>query len=374
MKKVLYVATVFSHVCQFHLPYLKQFKEQGYEVWVAGRDNLAEKNGLELKYVDKAINIPFRRSPFNFKNIKAYKQLKALINKENFDIIVCNTPVGGILTRLAGGKARKKGTKLVYIAHGFHFYKGAPKKNWILYYPIEKFFAKRCDYIVTITKEDYELASKKFKTKVVRMHGVGVDGDRHYPISTEQKLSLRKELGVSDKDFICLCTGELNKNKNQKFLIDLVPKLKEQIPNFKLWIAGNGASKEELEAQIEKLGVSDSVTLLGYQPKIENYVRASDVVLTASKREGLPFNVVEAMLTKRPVVASVNRGHRELIKDGETGFITNNSDKFANQIIQLSKNLELYDAISNNAFDFAQSYTIKSTKKEFEGFIFGKNE
>ena len=365
MKKVLYVATVYSHVCQFHLPYLKSFKEQGYETWVAGRDNLAEKNGLSLKYVDNAVNISFRRSPFNPKNIKAYKQLKALINKENFDVIVCNTPVGGILTRMAGKKARKKGTKIVYIAHGFHFYKGAPKKNWILYYPLEKHFAKKCDYLVTITNEDYELASKKFKTKVVRMHGVGVDGDRHYPISEEQKLSLRKELGVSDKDFICLCTGELNKNKNQKFLIDLVPKLKEQIPNIKLWLAGNGASKEELEKQIEMLGVSDSVTLLGYQPKIENYVRASDVVLTASKREGLPFNVVEAMLTKRPVVASVNRGHRELIKDGETGFMTFDQDKYLESILELYNNPSKKDKICEKAYLFAKGYSLSSTVAEF---------
>lgn len=374
MKKVLYVATVYSHVCQFHLPYLKSFKEQGCETWVAGRDNLAEKNGLSLKHVDNAVNISFRRFPFNPKNIKAYKQLKTLINKENFDIIVCNTPVGGILTRMASKKARKNGTNVIYIAHGFHFYKGAPKKNWILYYPLEKHFAKKCDYLVTITNEDYELASKKFKTKVVRMHGVGVDGDRHYPISEEQKLSLRKELGVSDKDFICLCTGELNKNKNQKFLIDLVPKLKEQIPNIKLWLAGNGASKEDLELQIEKLGVKDSVTLLGYQPKIENYVRASDVVLTASKREGLPFNVVEAMLTKRPVVASVNRGHRELIKDGETGFITNEKDKYFENIVSLFEDKNLYQNIAKNAYDYAQSYTIKSTINEFEEFIDEKYE
>jgi glycosyltransferase EpsD len=197
---------------------------------------------------------------------------------------------------------------------------------------------------------------------------------RDYQKRKEQKLSLRKELGVSDKDFICLCTGELNKNKNQKFLIDLVPKLKERIPNIKLWLAGNGASKEDVELQIEKLGVSDSVTLLGYQPKIENYVRASDVVLTASKREGLPFNVVEAMLTKRPVVASVNRGHRELIKDRETGFITNEKDKYFENIVSLFEDKNLYQNIAKNAYDYAQSYIISATINEFQGFINNENE
>ena len=143
MKKVLYVATVASHICQFHLPYLEKFQKNGYEVHVAAKNNLHEKNGLQLKFVDKYFDIPFQRSPFNFKNIKAYKQLKKLINQNEYDLIVCNTPVGGILTRMAAKKVRKKGTKVIYIAHGFHFYKGAPIKNWLIYYPIEKHFAKK---------------------------------------------------------------------------------------------------------------------------------------------------------------------------------------------------------------------------------------
>ena len=167
MKKVLYVATVLSHICQFHLPYLKMFQEKGYEVQVAAHDNLAEKNGLQLKYVDKHFEIPFQRSPFSRKNITSYKQLKKILDYEQYDLIVCNTPVGGMITRLAAKKARKNGTKVVYIAHGFHFYKGAPKKNWLLYYPIEKYLAKHCDTVVTIVNEDYVFADKKFKTNIV---------------------------------------------------------------------------------------------------------------------------------------------------------------------------------------------------------------
>ena len=374
MKKVLYVATVLSHICQFHLPYLKMFQEKGYQVHVAAHDNLAEKNGLQLKYTNQHFDIPFQRSPFRPKNIIAYKQLKELLDKEQYDLIICNTPVGGIITRLAAQKTRKNGTKVVYIAHGFHFYKGAPKKNWLIYYPIEKYFAKKCDIVVTITTEDYELATRKFKTKVVRMHGVGGDDTRHYAISNEDKIILRKELHIPKEEFICLCTGELNKNKSQKSLIQLVPEFRNRIPNFQLWLAGNGPLKEELETEVKKLGIQDCVKFLGYQPEIELYVRASDVVLSASKREGLPFNVLEAMLAKRPVVVSVNRGHKELIFNGKNGFITNEPIEFVEAIVCLYKDKELYQDIAEKALEYAQSYTLRETINEFKQILWTENE
>ena len=369
MKKVLYVATVLSHICQFHLPYLEMFQEKGYEVHVAARDNLAEKNGLRLKHADRHFEIPFERSPFSLKNVTSYKQLKQLLDRERYDLIICNTPVGGIVTRLAAKNARKKGTKVVYIAHGFHFYKGAPKKNWLIYYPIEKYFAKKCDALVTITDEDYHFATQHFKTNIVRMHGVGVDGTRHCVVSLEEKQAIRKELHIPETDFICLCTGELNINKNQRELIQLVPQLLKKIPCFQLWLAGNGPLREELETLIAMLHLQDSVRLLGYQPAIEKYIRASDVVLSASKREGLPFNVIEAMLSKRPVVVSVNRGHKELVVNGENGFIADEQDDFIDSIVRLRENNILYTNIADNAFEYAQRYTIKATMMEFEQLL-----
>ena len=367
--KVLYTATVLSHICQFHLPYLKLFKEKGYEVHVAARDNLAEKNGLELKFADKLINVPFSRSPRSMQNLKALKQLKQLFKEEYYDLIVCNTPMGGIVTRWAAKKTRKKGTKVIYMAHGFHFYKGASKKSWMVFYPIEKFFAKRCDTVITITDEDYKLASKKFKTNVIRMHGAGVDGDRHHFVDDSQKFALREQFNLGKDDFICLCVGELNANKNQGRLVSLVPKLKAKIPNFKLILAGNGNTKEELGIQIKELGLEEDVTLIGYQPKIENYVRACDVAVSVSKREGLPFNIVEAMLTKKPVVVSQNRGHRELVKDGETGFITSDDKQIEDSIVRLFEDKELYSNIAERAYEYAKAYTVQSTIEEFKTIL-----
>lgn len=374
MKKVLYVATVLSHICQFHLPYLKMFQDDGWEVHAAARNNLAEKNGLALKYVDRFVEIPFQRSPKSLQNINAYKQLKKLLKQESYDLVVCNTPMGGIITRLAARKARKQGAKVIYIAHGFHFYKGAPKKNWLIYYPIEKYFAKKCDVLVTITQEDYKTASQKFHTKVMHMHGVGVDANRHHFVDEAHKNKIREEEGFSREDFICLCTGELNGNKNQQQLISLVPILKKQIKNFKLLLAGNGNLKEELEHQIQMLGVENEVKLIGYQPEIERFVRTSDVILSASKREGLPFNVLEAMLAKKPVVLSLNRGHRELVEDGVTGFLCNNESEFVTNILKLYNDRNLYNKIAEKAYVKAQNYTIQACMCEFRKLIENVNE
>ena len=153
-KKVLLVATVQSHICQFHKALVEVLHEQKIEVHVAARDNLAEKNGMKLDFVEKVFNVPFSRSPKSLDNLKAYKQLKRIIDTNGYDVIHCNTPMGGIVTRLAAQKARKNGTTLIYTAHGFHFYEGAPKKNWLVFYPIEKFFSRLTDKLVTITQED----------------------------------------------------------------------------------------------------------------------------------------------------------------------------------------------------------------------------
>ena len=369
MKKILYTATVASHICQFHLPYFKMFKEMGYEIHVAARDNLAEKNGLAFKYVDKFFEVPFRRSPFSLKNLSAKKQLKKIIDADDYEIIVCNTPVGGIVTRDAAKAARKRGTRVIYFAHGFHFYKGASKKNWLLFYPIEKKYAKKCDGIIVINEEDYLFAKEKFKTPVYRIHGAGVDGDRYYIPTAEERKLLREEHGVHDR-FVCLCTGELNKNKNQSKLIKMVPKIRDHIPNFKLWIAGNGPLEDELKTFASDMGVDDAVEFLGYRSDIEKFVRAADIVATASYREGVPFNVIEAQLTGVPVVASENRGHRELIRNGETGLMSD--DRFYENIIRLYDDSDLRAEIATKAREFSLAYTVKEVKRELFEILFGK--
>ena len=365
MKKVLLVATVQSHICQFHKPLVEVLHEIGVEVHVAARNNLAEKNGLKLDFVEKVFDVPFRRSPFSPKNIKAFKVLKKIINDGEYDVIHCNTPVGGILTRMAAKKVRKRGTKVFYTAHGFHFYKGAPLKNWLLWYPIEKHFAKRCDKLITINEEDYNLAKNKFKTEVVRMHGVGVDENRFHTVSEEERLKLREVEGLTDKDFVILCVGELNDNKNQKMLISAAALLKDKMPNLKVLLAGNGEKGRELKAQVEKSGLNSIVKFLGYRKDLENIIPFIDLGVSCSKREGLGLNLIEIMLCKKPVIATKNRGHNELVKDGENGYLVGfDSNELSDKIYKLLSDNDLLNKMGEKGCVSSAKYIRQNVKRE----------
>ena len=364
--KVLLTATVQSHICQFHKPLVELLHQNGCEVHVAAKDNLAVKDGLKLDFVEKVYDVPFSRSPKSLDNIKAYKQLKKIIEEEQYDIIHCNTPMGGIITRLAAKKARKKGTKVFYTAHGFHFYNGASKKNWLIYYPIEKMFAKKTDKLITITSEDYALSSNKFKTETHLVHGVGVNEERYHFVDKDTQNQMREAQGLKENDFVVICTGELNKNKNQTTLIKAVAKIKDQVPNLKVLLAGNGPMEEELKILVSSLGLESIITFLGYRKDLEKFVPAVDVVVSCSQREGLPLNIVEGMLCKKIIIASKNRGHNELITDKEQGYLFNFGDVDA----LAGKLLEVYGSeqikLTENAYEKAKMYTSKNVIGELK--------
>lgn len=370
--KVLLTATVQSHICQFHKPLVEVLHAYGCVVHVAARDNLAEKNGLKLDFVEKVFNIPFARSPKNTDNIHAYKELKKIIETENYDVIHCNTPMGGIVTRLAARKARRTGTKVYYTAHGFHFYKGAPKKNWIVFYPVERFFSRITDTLITITYEDYRLADQKFHCQVEHIHGVGVSESRYCPASQEEKNNLRTEMGYGLTQKIILCVGELLPNKNQNMAIQMMKQIVKQFPNAVLLLAGNGPMKQKLEETITECKLQKNIFLLGYCTCLEKYQKIADVVVSCSKREGLPLNLVEAMLTANPVVATINRGHKELIHDGENGYLVEVNDYkgMADKVCLLLGDPRIKEQISKKAVIFAAYYGAESVKKELEKIYF----
>ena len=370
-KKVLLTATVQSHICQFHKPLVQMLHDCGYQVHAAARNNLAEKNGLKLDFVDKVFDVPFSRSPKSTDNIQAYKQLKKIIDSEGYEIIHCNTPMGGIVTRLAARKARKNGTVVIYTAHGFHFYKGAPKKNWIFFYPVEKLFSRLTDKLITITQEDYNLAKEKFKTKVYHIHGVGADSSKYFPVEKDVSASYKKELGLDKYSNIIVNVGELLPNKNQKTAITAMKKVAKTFPNSILLIAGNGPEHDNLENLIRETGLENNVKLLGYTTKLNEYLNTADCAVACSFREGLPLNVMEAMMCGKGVVASDNRGHRELVEDGVTGYIVSPDDDeaFAEKIITVLSDPEKY---YNSALEKAELFSDKNIYKELKEVYFNE--
>ena len=371
--KILYVATVLSHICQFHLPHMKHLQEQGWEVHVAARDNLAVKNGLQLRFCDKFIETPFSRSPKSRDNLKAYRQMKKLLAEERYDVILCNTPMGGIVTRLAAKKARKRGTKVIYMVHGFHFYKGSSKAAWLVYYPIEKYMAKYCDLLITINGQDFALAKEKFgrRTKVAHIHGVGVDEQRYRPATPEEQTEMRKAEGLDPDDFVILCTGELNENKNQKTLVSAASLLKDKIPGLKVLLAGNGPREQALRDQIAAEGLEGTVELLGYRTDLERLVPAVDLVVSCSRREGMPLNIIEAMLCKKPIVASHNRGHDELVRDGVNGLLFDAPDchALADSLLLLYRDPARAAGFGEKGFEIAGTYSVSRVKYELERLL-----
>lgn len=310
-KKVLFVATVTNHINAFHIPYLKMFKEKGYEVHVASFGD------EPIEYCDKHFNIPFARFPLKLQNYKSYKELKKIIQENHYETIHCHTPVGGVLTRLAARKERKNGIRVIYTAHGFHFYKGAPLLNWIIFYPIEKYLSKYTDCLITINQEDYELAKKRFKKckQIELVHGVGVDESKfNFKMTKEEKHELRESLGLKYDDSVLIQIGELNKNKNQILAIEAMKVLVQENPYIHLLLVGKGKLEKFYEEKIKEYNLENNVHMLGYRTDIPKLMKISDILLSLSYREGLPVNVIEGMFCGLPIIATDCRGNRDLVE------------------------------------------------------------
>ncbi len=203
VKKVLFLCNVLSHIYAFHLPYIEWFKQNGYEVHI-----LTNAGGKTAECCDKLYDVVIERSPFSPKNISAYKEAKKIINSEQYDIVHCHTPMGGVIGRLASKTIRKNGAKVLYTAHGFHFYKGASAIHWLLYYTMEKMLAKKTDCIITINQEDFLRAKSKFEsknTKVEKISGIGVDVKKYTP--AENKDLLKNQMGYDGK-FLLIYAAE----------------------------------------------------------------------------------------------------------------------------------------------------------------------
>ena len=360
MKKVLFTATVDSHILCFHIPFLKLFHDKGYEVHVAT-------NGTdEIPYCDKKIKVSFERSPFKFNNIRAIKQLRKVINEEHYDIIHTHTPMGSVVTRLAAKKARKNGTRVIYTAHGFHFYKGASLKNWLLFYPIEKLLSRITDDLITINMEDYEFARKKFHCQVHYVPGVGIDENKfNFSMSNEDKKELRKSLNLKDDDFVMIYPAEISARKRQIWLINAITELLRNHKDIHLLLPGKDSLNGKCQKLVKELELSSQVHFLGYRKDIPKLLKISNIALSSASQEGLPVNIMEAMYVGLPIVASDCRGNRDLVKDGENGYLIelNDKGKFSNSILKLYNEKNNYSKYFKYNRELVKKYYLDNVMK-----------
>lgn len=312
--RILYVTTISLTMNSFFKPHIEMLVREGHHIDLACNYGEQALDGMYDELGCNSYQIDFSRSPLSADNIKAYGQLKRLIKNGGYDIVHCHTPNAAAITRLVCRKARKKkGLRVFYTAHGFHFYKGAPRLNWLVYYPVEKLCSRFTDKLITINKEDYELAKRKFKAKYIYyVPGVGVDLSRFGNIQVDTK-SKRKEIGVPENAFLMLSVGELNENKNHQVVIRALARLNDHSVHYA--IAGVGDKKDYLLALANELGVSGQLHLLGYRKDIPELNHSADLFCFSSLREGLAVSVIEAMACGLPIACSRIRGNTDLIDE-----------------------------------------------------------
>ena len=369
MKKALVVCHMGRHYKKFGHYDIKPLQELGYEVHFAANFSLdidkVEDDTIKLHQVD------FQRNPFSKENIKAYKQIKKILHQEKFDLIHCQSPVGGVLTRLAYKNLKNKKGKIIYTAHGFHFYKGASIINWLLFYPIEKYLSKYTDILITINKEDYHLAKKKFKKckKIKYIPGIGIDTKKFDFIMTEkEKNELRQSLGLKANDFIMIYPARLDKNKNQGFLIDVMEKITKRNKNIKLLLPGIDDLNGYYQNIVKDKNLENNIIFLGYRNDIPKLLKISNIAVSSSKREGLPINILEAMCCGLPVVALNCRGMKDLIKNGKNGYIVNSEQECIDNVLLIYQN-DIHDSLNKTNNQVFVDYSMSNINKKMKQFF-----
>ena len=381
MKKALMVAHVAYAIEMFNIPNIRLLISMGYEVQVAcnfdDRSSLSDEKVAMLKEKLSSMgvkyhNIPFERQPLKPANLKAYTALKNLIDGEKFDLIHCHTPVGGIITRLAAASSRKKnGTKVIYTAHGFHFFKGAPLINWLIYFTAEKFCSYFTDTIITINKEDFRNAETKLNAKnVCYVPGVGVD--TAYFVGTRGKRAeLLSEISADENSIILMSVGELSDRKNHSVSIKALSQIKND--NVHLVIAGTGEKRDDFLFLAKELGVDGRVHLLGFRTDVAELLKSADVFLFPSIQEGLPVALMEAMSCSLPVICSEIRGNIDLIDDS-CGVLCGASDVegFAKAIEKLIADPDTRKAMAQKALGRSKNYDIKIIENHMKDIYSGE--
>ena len=341
--KVLFTASTYSHIVNFHLPYLRKFREEGWTVHAA-----CGGAPMPIPDVERVIDLPFEKSMWSPKNFKAAILLSDEMRRENYDLIITHTSLAAFFTRLAlwGLEERPAVANMV---HGYLFDDETPwlKRNLLL--GAERWMAEDTDLVLTMNRWDYETAKKyQLGQRVVQIPGVGVDFSRFDTVGPERRKRLRQMLTLPERAFILIYAAEFSERKSQNVVIRALKELPE-----KVWLvlAGEGALWEDCRELVRKLGLEDRVLFPGQVRDMPAWYAMADAAVSASRSEGLPFNIMEAMYAGLPVVASEVKGHTDLIEDGVTGLLYPYGDEkvCAEQIMRLIESERLRQKLVQNA-------------------------
>ncbi|WP_330112135.1 glycosyltransferase family 4 protein (plasmid) [Cetobacterium somerae] len=361
MKRILIVTTIQNTIEAFLIPHIKMLERNEYEVWIA--TNIQKEIPEELKN-NRWINISFSRNPFSKNSFRAIKEMKELIKNNNFEVIHFHTPVASFLGRYAAMKKKQK--NIIYTAHGFHFFKGAPLKNWLIYYSMEKLAINWTDKIITINEEDFQRAQKMARknTKVYKIDGVGLSLE-NYRNGNFNKI--KEELKISENEFVISMIGELNKNKNQIQLLKAVSLLKNKgINNIRIVLVGVGNQKNILEEEAKKNNLK--IDFLGYRKDVKDIIAASHIICSMSYREGLPRNIMEGMAQGKSFIVTNIRGNQDIIKSNKNGLLVEVDDfkETAYKIESLIKDRNMISKMAENNFIDVNKFSIEKILKEME--------
>lgn len=368
--KILFVAAVESHILNFHRPFIENFVHRGYEVHVATKLDWRRGEFADLGVV--VHDIGFSRTPYSFSSLVALQQLVKLMQENSYALVHVHTPMGAFLGRLA---ALLTGTNpVLYTAHGFHFFKGAPLQNWLVYYPMERLAARWTDAIITMNREDYDAARKfpvRKKGAVYQVNGVGLPLERYEP-SAEVRAEKRKQLGYKDDDMLILVAAELIKRKNHVQMLLALKEIVRRKERVCLLLAGEGELTEWLKKQVREWGIEDSVSFLGFRHDLPELLQAADIFALTSLHEGLNRSVMEAMAACKPVVVTAVRGNRDLVEDGVNGYLVPVGDvgATAEALWKLVSDRGLAEGMGKKGQEMAELYALDKVIAEMDG-IYG---
>ncbi len=356
--RILIVCTTDSMIYNFLIPHIKNMIGNGNEVICASSRTGDYFDILQSEYGFRMHRIDFERSPYKLSNLKAYKDLKKLIRTERIDYVFCHEPVGGALGRLAGHACR---CNVIYMAHGFHFYKGAPK-YCAIYYFVEKWLSRYTDTLITINAEDYEASRKFHAKKSVLVNGIGVN-TKKFEYSPDPKY-LRTELDLGAEETILLSVGELIVRKNHATVIKAIKALNDKRIHYV--IAGDGELANNLKNLVSEIGLEKQVHFLGYRRDINKLCNAADVFIMPSFQEGLSVALMEAMACGLPIIASRIRGNTDLIIEGQGGYLVDANDinGYATKINELIRNTDICKKMGKYNMERVKKYDICSVQLE----------